>query len=317
MIEDGTAAENPRNPEPIAVEESWLRSLLVFWVRLLLLGVSSTLAWLVGLLIAQFFPAPATSSPPLQESVSRQGNRIVTKLQQLPQWWQQGNTAPQVIVPNSIPATSAAGDSSEAASRPDLTPAERETIAAELSALRNELASLGDRAAELETQVGQSRSPGALEDRLEAIAAAITPLPAPSVSQTADPSLSRPLEPLPNATPSTLPLPKITLPGQVLFAADSTQLRPEAEPLLTALLPDLRTYPGATILIGAHTEPKSTVDESRQLSFLQATAVRRYLAAQLGEGYRWLPIGYGQTRPVGGDRAAQSYRIELVIIPAD
>ncbi|NJL85064.1 MAG: hypothetical protein HC886_02345 [Leptolyngbyaceae cyanobacterium SM1_1_3] len=49
---------------------------------------------------------------------------------------------------------------------------------------------------------------------------------------------------------------------------------------------------------------------------MQAVAVRRSLASQLGEGYSWLPIGYGQTRPVPGDRAAQNHRIELVIIPA-
>ncbi|WP_346289996.1 OmpA family protein [Sphaerothrix gracilis] len=302
--------------EPVAANRSWLRSLLIFLFRLLLLGVSSTLAWLVGILIAQFYSAPVTANPPLLESLSRRSSRTAQKLQQLPQWWQQGNTASQVIVPAVSPAPSATNPTSPPAA-PQLTPAERQTLETELAALENELEQLSDRAADLEAQVDRSRAGGSLEDRLAAIAAAITPVPEPTASETADPSLAL-LEPPPVATaPPASDFPKITLPGSVLFADNSSQLRPEAESWLEALLPDLSAYPRATVLIGVHTQPQPEAASSRQLSFLQASAVRRYLSAQLGESYRWLPVGYGQTQPVPGDRAAQNHRLELVIIPAD
>ncbi|NJL85065.1 MAG: hypothetical protein HC886_02350 [Leptolyngbyaceae cyanobacterium SM1_1_3] len=267
MIEDGTATQRSR-AQPAEVEGSWLRSLLVFLFRLLLLGVGSTLAWLVGLLIAQFYSAPPTTSPPLQESLGRRSSRTVTKLQQLPQWWQQGNTAPQVIVPNSIPASGSAGEPASAAvPKPDLTPAEQQAIETDLAAIESDLAALSDRATKLESQVGQQRPPRTLEDRIAAIASAIAPAPDTAVAETADPSLSLPLTPLPTASQPAVDLPKITLPGQVLFAEDSAQLRPEAEALLAALVPDLSTYPSATILIAAHTAPQPTADASRQLSF--------------------------------------------------
>ncbi|NJN22510.1 MAG: hypothetical protein HC812_16680, partial [Leptolyngbya sp. RL_3_1] len=146
----------------------------MIWVgRWLLLGTGVTAAWLLGLLVAQFFPAQ-NANPPLQEIVLRQGQRHSQKLRRLPQWWAGdgfGNpnsptTAPLVRDPIS-PST---------APRPiALSDPQREQITVELGAIQADLQRLRDRTSALETQLGLLSPSEPVEQRLETVASRLNP----------------------------------------------------------------------------------------------------------------------------------------------
>jgi hypothetical protein len=63
-----------------------LHTLWTVIFRLGLLGVSVGIGWLVGVLVAQVFPAQ-NPEPPLSEVWLRQASQTERKLSQLPQWW--------------------------------------------------------------------------------------------------------------------------------------------------------------------------------------------------------------------------------------
>lgn len=85
-----------RSPRPV-------RSFLVFVFRLLLLGIGGGFALLLGIAIAQFFPAQAPQEP-LLEGIFRQTENIFTEIKQL------RNTSlssPSPSAPSPVPSSSA------------------------------------------------------------------------------------------------------------------------------------------------------------------------------------------------------------------
>ena len=125
--------------------------LLVSIFRLLLLGVSSSLAVLVGMAIAQFYPDTA-QEPPLVEKALRQAQNWVNQQKQAFFPMPQASIAPFQTTPiapspiNQLPQPSAS----------PLSKVERDKLQAELAQLQSQLKGLGDRAATIETQLGSS-----------------------------------------------------------------------------------------------------------------------------------------------------------------
>jgi outer membrane protein OmpA-like peptidoglycan-associated protein len=89
-----------------------------------------------------------------------------------------------------------------------------------------------------------------------------------------------------------------TLPSDALFADTSGDLRPEAGPILDKIARELKNYPKTTVRIWAHTDGAGQARNNRILSFRQAQAIAQYLSSALGDGYHWLVVGYGETRPL-------------------
>jgi OmpA-OmpF porin, OOP family len=288
--------------------------LLVSFFRLLLLGVSSSLAVLVGMAIAQFYPDKA-QEPPIVEKALRQAQNWVNQQKQALFPTPQASIAP-------LPTASIAPSPITQLPQPSASPlskADRDKLQAELAQIQAQLKGLGDRAATLETQLGSSETAASLEQRLQSIQRQLEPA---SPSPVTEPFNSQPL-----AAPSVSPTVTategksliVTLPSDALFNSTQTSLRPESLAILDSLISDLQRYPGATVRVSAHVDEQGADEADRSRSFEQAKAVKQYLTSKLGETYQGVAIGYGHSRPVAGNTSPgdrqRNRRIEIAIDP--
>ncbi len=323
-------------PEPKSRPWAGLHALWTLVVRLIILGAGVSVGWLVGMLVAQAVPS-RNPDPPLTEVALRQGSQTGRKLRQLPRWWQ-GDGPVDGVVDEVAPALDSPSVSSDTtaspADEPPVTEEERDRIQADLTALRQDLTGLNARLSELETSLGTPAT-GTLEDRLQRLdqrlGADSGDSDSPEVAAIETPAA----EPSPEAETREagagarvpyqeprFPLvrDRVVLPSALLFGADSSILTPSGQQLLDSIASDLRRYGAATLLVGSHTDGASSPDLASQLTLQQAVAVQQYLSPQLeGDGLRWVPVGYGQTRPtaVGTTPADQqrNQRVEIGIVP--
>jgi OmpA-OmpF porin, OOP family len=303
----------PKQPAPKAASgRSW--AFLVFIFRLLLLGVGGGLAALIGVAIAQFFPAPPTQEPPFAEKVVQGSQSLLTQLKQLPQTWSHPQS-PASPSPASSPNTPAASSPQAASPAPQSSPlsdAERQQLQNELTQLQTQLQTLTENSTEpLKDRVAaiQSRIQ-AIQQRLSSFTAApgaATQNGAPLVAPAAASLLSGDNQLM------------VTLPSDALFGDDQRTLRPGTEPILDTITADLQRYPGATIQVGAHSDNQGSADSDRTRTFEQAKAIEQYLAGKLGNKYHWITVGYGHSRPVADSSSPinrqRNRRIEIAISP--
>jgi OmpA-OmpF porin, OOP family len=286
--------------------------LLVSFFRLLLLGVSSSLAVLVGMAIAQFYP-DKSQEPPIVEKALRQSQNWVNQQKQALFPTPQASIAP-------LPTASTAPSPITQLPQPSASPlskAERDKLQAELAQIQAQLKGLGDRAATLETQLGSSETAASLEQRLQSIQRQLEP-----ASPITEPFNSQPLAASPVSPTSTTTQGKaliVTLPSDALFDSTQTSLRPESLAILDSLISDLQRYPGATVRVSAHVDEQGADEADRARSFEQAKVVKQYLTSKLGENYQGVAIGYGHSRPVAGNTSQgdrqRNRRIEIAIDP--
>jgi outer membrane protein OmpA-like peptidoglycan-associated protein len=314
-----THSSTTQTPDHQTVELSTgrLRSWLVFIFRLLLLGVSSGFALMLGIAIAQFFPAQ-TQDPPFLERAFRQTDAWIDTLRRLPQPWQQDAT------PSVPPATTAPGDSDSASPSVQLNDTEQQRLQSELTRLESDLSALGDRAAALERRMGVQNSAESVEARIQTLeqqlnaeASGTGTNPATNPETTAVPAVNALTAALTADRSETL---MVTLPSDALFTSGETVLRSGSQEILDSIISDLQGYPGATIRIGAHTDAQAQPGAGdRVRSFEQAKLVEQYLAAKLGDSYHWVVIGYGGSQPlVENDTPAnrqRNRRVEIAIEP--
>lgn len=282
-----------------------VKTLATFVFRLVLLGGSAGIAAALGIAIAHRFPAQV-AEPPLLERMIRtveQGMGVVRS--RLP-------GAPPPTSASDAAGTDASPPATAASESVDLTAAERQLVQAELDQMRAEIQDLRDRTAQLEDRLAIPATSAPLEDRLRYLQQRLNPNADSGASFVAAPAVS-----IADATGDrTL---QITLPSDALFEAEGSQLRPSARAILDSIALDLRAYPGSRVQVGAHTESEDAPAVQRELTFEQATAVERHLRSVLGDDYRWLSVGYGQTQPLTTDSTAVSRqrnrRIEITITP--
>lgn len=163
---------------------------------------------------------------------------------------------------------------------PQLSATTKKQLTTQLTQLETELDQLNQRTTTLEAKLGSRRPNEPLEKRLQII------------SQQLQGKGNRSAE-VSQAAFSSDNL-KMTLPSDVLFTEGSI-LRPEASLILDKVITDLQNYQGATIRIAAHTDDKNDPKYSRSLSFQRARAVEQYLTRALGDQYRWVAVGYGES----------------------
>ena len=288
----------PTPPPKRAVRRSAnpVRSLLVLIFRLLLLGVGGTVAGLLGITAAQLRPAPPSEEPPILEKMLRRVDDMRGTLKPVPV---AESPASPVASPLPTPAVRR------------LNPTERQQVQTEIATLRTELTSLGNRTTALEVRVGAPRSAAPIETRLQTLAQQLQP-------PTASPPAAAP--PVSPAAPDPKRL-GVTLPSDALFTADQTSLRSEGQLLLNTVVSELQRYPGAAILVAAHTDAQANAATARERSFAQAQAIARSLEGVLGEQYHWVAVGYGQTEPIAPNTSPtdrqRNRRIEIDIFPRE
>jgi len=270
--------------------------LTLLW-RLLLLGIGGGLAWTLGVAIAQLSPGEV-SEPPLSEYLFRRSEAMVDGVQR----WLPSSEAEAPVVETPPEATSSLAPLA-------LDETVQEQVEADLDRLELDLQVLRDRANRIETQLGILPSQEPLETRLRSLRQRIDP--------EADLEAIAP-QPITVSTGENRAL-RITLPSNLLFDSDEQRLKPSAFAILDSVATDLQAYPNATIRVAGYpdTDAEEEAEAQRQQSFAQANAIAQQLQARLGEGYTWLSIGYGTTRPAGTADAAtpDSAHVEISIDP--
>lgn len=301
------------------------RGFLVFLFRLLLLGVSSSLAGLLGIAIAQFYPG-TIEDPPLVEKLVQGTQSLRKAVIRLPQSWS-NEPSPESGVP---PVVSGANTSPSPEASPspqpspvELSAADRQEIQSQLAQLQSDLQQLNNRAATLETRVGGGNASAPIEERLRTIQQQLDPNaapPSPTASSNDNQSF---IAPATSTLSSDGELLMVTLPTDALFTdqrTDQQSFRAETSAILDSLIADLQRYPGATIRVVGHTDSRDASETDRARSFEQASAVANYLSAKLGDDYEWIVVGYGGSRPLAENTSEinrqRNRRIELVIDPA-
>ncbi len=273
--------------------------LLSILFRLLLLGVGSGIAWVLGIAIAQVYPNPSSQMPLTEKWLrgSRNQNRPEKSL-----------TSDSIPTPPSSPQI-------------PLSTEQRQQLQTQLQQLQQEVNTLIGRTAALEIKLGISRPSESLEKRLQLIEQQLTSAVTDVPTQTSTPSTS--VAELKNEsstrnTSSTGLL--VTLPSDILFESQTNRLRSGANVILDTILADLENYKGAAVRVAAYTDDSGKAQENLSLSLQQAETVAGYLSnAVVSSDYHWVAIGYGEGRPTvenSSDTNRQlNRRIEVSISP--
>lgn len=329
----------PEAPPPERSGGGLGRSLYRLWwllSRTVVLGVSVSLGWIVGMVVAQVLPSGNPEPPPIEVAL-RQVGQANRRVRQLPRWWEPSVSEPVVVGNGAMEVETPAPTSPEAAPpvvSPDLPEGDRQQLEESVAQLQQDFGALEARLAELEESVGQPMT-GALEARLQQLEQLATPSATAEAEPGAEVEAAPEADPEPGdlATPDLAPTPtlfpeprfslvsdRIVLPSALLFEPGSSTLTPAGEQLLETIASDLERYPAATLLVGSHTAGSEDPATSRDLTFRQALAVQQYLEPQLeGDRRRWVVLGYGQSRPrvisTSPDAQQRNQRIDIGIVP--
>ncbi len=261
--------------------------------RSLLLVVASGFSWVLGIAIAFQYPS-SSQEIPVAEKLLRGSKGLLSKSKKLPSY----STPTPTVIPETLTL------------EVELTEAQRQKLQTEQQRLQTQLNNLVGRTATLESELGISRANEDLETRLDLIAKQLAaPLSAnerQEISQLTQPVFS---------TDSMM----VTLPSAVLFESGSNTIRSGGRVILDNLIGDLRNYKDVTISVSGHTDDRGKAEANQELSFLRSEAVAEYLSKNLGDRYRLLAIGYGESRPIAENDSKtnrqRNRRIEIKINP--
>jgi len=300
-----TSKQIPSIP-PTRASKSRGKGLLVLSLifRLLLLGVGSGFAWVLGMAIAQIYPSRATEMP-IAERLLRLTQNLTPSPQRAP-----AKQIPALPTPTVTPTPQS-----------KVSPAQREKLQSDLRQLQGELNALIGRTAALESQLGSSRPTETLEKRLQLMSRELAATATATDSPLALPALSPGNA---NAQPQNAKNPvfagdglMVTLPSDVLFDTGSISLRAGTSAILDNLVAELRSSEGATVRVAGHTDDVGEEADNRNVSLARAQAVVQYLSGVLGQRYHWVAIGYGESRPLVDNSSdinrQRNRRIEVAI----
>ncbi|MEP3347517.1 MAG: OmpA family protein [Litoreibacter sp.] len=112
---------------------------------------------------------------------------------------------------------------------------------------------------------------------------------------------------------------RVTLPQDLLFATDSTSLRPDLQADLRAVANNLNDYPNSNVIVVGHTDSTGDASYNQNLSERRAQAVSSVLSRAGVAGSRLRVSGQGESQPVASNDSvagrAQNRRVEIIIQP--
>ncbi|MEM9152953.1 MAG: hypothetical protein AAGB19_21220, partial [Cyanobacteria bacterium P01_F01_bin.3] len=277
--------QNLTSPDVQPAPQLWERQPYALIAHLLIVSSAFTIAWLLGILVAQILPG-RLSEPPLQESLLRKSSRVTRRLWHFSQLWHTPTTQVRI---DAIPLP----ETGPILKPVELSPFERQPLIDELNAIDTEIVTLDRRLRSLEKQLGSAPYRGTgIENRIETMRAAIDP---PMRSESA-PNAYEPTAREPNEMLLEVAQLQITLPSDALFEPGEPDLKAAA--LLEGLLDQLVNYPEATISVRVHSDNQATAIASREYTLAQANTLARYLQRNLPTTHRWIPVGMGAAQPV-------------------
>ena len=111
----------------------------------------------------------------------------------------------------------------------------------------------------------------------------------------------------------------VTFKSDVLFAVNSSSLKPGSYDELDRVAKVLNQYPQTTISIGGHTDSTGTEEYNQKLSERRAEVVKNALAGMGVNPSRMTAIGYGESKPVADNNIEagrqMNRRVEILIKP--
>ena len=111
----------------------------------------------------------------------------------------------------------------------------------------------------------------------------------------------------------------VTMPQDLLFATDSSSLRPDLQADLRAVAGNLLQYPNSRIEVIGHTDNTGDAGYNRSLSQRRAGAVSSVLVGAGVPSGRIVTIGQGEDMPIASNLTAQgraqNRRVEIIIRP--
>ena len=111
----------------------------------------------------------------------------------------------------------------------------------------------------------------------------------------------------------------VTLPQDILFATDSTELSGASRGNLRALASNLQAYPNSRVTIIGHTDDVGEAAYNQDLSQRRASAVAGVLIRNGVSQGRISAIGRGESQPVASNLTADgrqaNRRVEVIITP--
>lgn len=111
----------------------------------------------------------------------------------------------------------------------------------------------------------------------------------------------------------------LNMPGNVTFATDSSDLRPEFFDVLTSVSKVLKEYDKTVVEVAGHTDSTGSDEYNQGLSERRAQSVAQYLGSQGILRQRLITIGLGESMPVADNSLASgrqaNRRVEITMVP--
>lgn len=111
----------------------------------------------------------------------------------------------------------------------------------------------------------------------------------------------------------------LVMPGNVTFATNSSDLRPEFFGVLDSVGLVLKEYDKTVIEVAGHTDSTGSEQHNQALSERRAATVATYLVNRGVLEMRVITIGMGETRPIADNNTdsgrAMNRRVELTLVP--
>jgi outer membrane protein OmpA-like peptidoglycan-associated protein len=111
----------------------------------------------------------------------------------------------------------------------------------------------------------------------------------------------------------------LNMPGNITFATDRSEIRPEFYGTLNDIAATLAEYDQTTIDVAGHTDNTGSADYNQGLSERRALSVADYISAQGVQHARINIGGFGETRPIASNTTAEgrqeNRRVEISITP--
>jgi outer membrane protein OmpA-like peptidoglycan-associated protein len=111
----------------------------------------------------------------------------------------------------------------------------------------------------------------------------------------------------------------LNMPGNVTFATDSSDLKPQFFDVLNSVSKVLNEYDQTVVEVAGHTDSSGSDEYNQRLSERRADSVAQYLRSQKINTQRLITIGMGESMPVADNATAQgkqaNRRVEITMVP--
>jgi len=111
----------------------------------------------------------------------------------------------------------------------------------------------------------------------------------------------------------------LVMPGNITFATDSYELRPDFQDVLHSVATVLTEFDKTILEVTGHTDSTGSDSYNLQLSERRARAVANRLTENSVAQSRILSMGFGESRPIANNQTdagrTENRRVELVLVP--